>query len=575
MILCDNNIQLVITTDAVRIMRSNSCVKYDIETFEKENIDTMHGMVREYETRLYEYIGDAIVSHKINETRDFPVGSITDFHKVGNEFYFVKNDINSMCVVDGRNTKVLSGFSQHFFDQECVFYMVEEKNKIKQFYKHNFKNGEKVEVARIINDVVLFIANKDYLVYTNQNNEIHVLPIQNDGPEIVYHYHSNKIKKLVFFKNYVISVGKDGKVVSFGLEHNEKRLLFLYEGHCLNMKVFANKVFLLTELFFKVFDLGTENEIYSEVLPLKSKYSHVKYVVREEERTDIFKSKKKSVITVSPIKIASPVCKSIETSNLEINETTILTQETTSCEKYCVAFTNNNYLFLVSENCLFSMFKLANNLNFITGNKLVSVKTHKKKFTFSIFDICKDKLVLINELSFPSFVFDSVFYLNDIFYFRNANDIFTVSPITGFINILFTASSPFSIFHNTSYLLILDSKGIYDVLEAKYILKQSKVSSFCIVDSYILFYISNQGLYINKSKQKQLLNLSILDIIYHNGLVKILHIVEGTGRLLTSYKLNKAELIKVSEECVDPLCSKIVYDNLFETIYNQLIYYKK
>ncbi len=557
MILCDNNIQLLITNNSIRLLRSNSALKYNINSYEKEPIPTFHGIVRAYDTKIYEYIDNSIINHKINEIRLFSIGPIVDFFKIESEFFFIKHDINSTCLVNSNNKKIVDGFELYYVYSNCFFYLVYDSDSAYSifFCIDLLTLKKKIIHSEKDNKIFKFIANDDYLIFADKLNKIHVKKL-NSGDNfydemttIVYHYHSNKILKLSFCNNYIISVGKDGKIVRFGLKNHEQRLLFMYDCDYVSMKIFNNRIYLLTTSIFKVYDCSLENEIYKEILPSISKYRRITYAKILKEENDVFKNKKTSTIAIE--------CDEIH--NEEDNDDS------------CVGLINGNCLFLVSNNKNIVIHNLNSYKNFLANNKIISLKKRKSYIDFYVYDICKDQLIFSKKFSLRNINIDDFYFYDNCFYYKDGDKIFKIDTTLKITELVLKIDESMKICDLYQDFLLINLKGIYDICKGKYILKQSKVSLFCIVEENILFYIRNQGLYIDRMKKKPLIDLNILDVIYEEGYVKILYISDNASRVVGYYKLIENTLVKHSEEKINNNCTKFIYKSIFENNHNQLI----
>ena len=143
--------------------------------------------------------------------------------------------------------------------------------------------------------------------------------------------------------------------------------------------------------------------------------------------------------------------------------------------------------------------------------------------------------------------------------------------------------------YENSHIYVLDERGVFNICLGKYEVKQKMIRQFCLLNTHILFYIENKGIYIDLPDRIQVLELNnIIDmrsefvdeiqtlmVLYqHNtGKFRLANYRFSNDITLESSSIKDKPVLKlINEDDVDNLASKILAGGAFSSKTNLLIF---
>lgn len=561
MIFGDKNRRLLVTDQHVIISRSNSALKFQND-FSREFIQRSFKHPKVFKSKVYDYVDGKLFSLQNNESKDVNIQNVIDFIKIDKEFFFIKNEneIHTICQMDG---KIISEIgSMYFVESPYIFSLY--KNSI---IRLNLNNKEKTTVSAFESDSLPLIfctstTDDTIIAYSDRLNKIH---IKSNKVNRMYHWMSNKILYMIMNDDYVLAVSKSGDVARFHINIQRIEPLFKFDGSFIDSSCMNNRVYLLSNFEFIVFDLTTNNIIFKDILIEQSNFkvsSLNKYIKDDtQQKEDMFDLKKQSTIEIHNM------------IDLKYNP---------SDYEYQVSYSSGNFLFVVDTKTMnvVSQFKIENSFhNFVSGNNLISFILRKSNIICQIFDIFTDKMVLSRTFTFSwkgKFAVKDVFIVNERLFVLIANTLYSLNKM----NILEVIKEDVSrIKYTRDRLFLIDEKGIFNPTTRSYDIKQKKVLSCTLLNGKVIFYIDEMGIFCDLPERKQI--FEIKDVIDMESriikkdkslqeVLKVLYLVNGHYTIAVFTEEND-KLIKIEEYAVDNISSRILTDETQASKTNMLL----
>lgn len=553
MIFGDKNRRLLVTDQYTIISRSNSALKFQSD-FTKEFIQKCFKLPRVFKSKIYDYTDGKLFSFQNNEFKNVDVQKVVDFVKISKEFFFIKHEDNkhSVCRMDGKIVSQIG--SLYSYESQHIFTLFENN-----IMKINPITNEKTTVLSFEKDSLPLIftahttSNDDTLVaYADRLNKIY---IKSNKINRIYHWMSNKILYMTIQDNYVLAVSKSGDVARFHINMQRVEPLFMFDGNFIDADCKDNRIHLLSNFEYIVFDLTTNNIIFKDILVEQAdfKVSRLKKCIKEDklQKEDMFKLKKQSTVEI---------CNMIET-------------EYTQDGEYQVTYTSGNFMFVIDTKrmSVISQFKIENSSHsFICGNNLISFTMRKSNIICQIFDVFVDKLVLSKTFTFSwkdKFPVRDVFIVNERLFVLVSNTLYCLNKMN-LLEVVCSDVSNAKMKYSGGRLLIIDEKGIFNPMTRKYDIKQNKIGNCTLLDGKIVFYIEEMGVYCDLPDRSQILEIKdVIDIesqsVKRDGgvveILKVLYLVNGHYSVAV-FDWKDDKLIKIEEYTVDNQSSRILTD---------------
>lgn len=554
MILCDDNLLLLVTQSRVVISRKNSALSYDISDgktdFTATSIAPLRGIVKTFGNKIYQYVEGTVTSLLTGEEREYPVVTAVDFHKNGPDLFFVKNHVNRRILLDSLGNEVAELPGPYYFDEGFLFGVHGS-----EIVKTDLATGSRNSLPMTVDPSAShFLMVDGMAVFSDARNEIRVVNM-GKGVPLVYHYHSNKVLKIVTDEEYLYSAGKDGRICSFSLLRDERKCLLNYKGEFVDMHVLNSRLYLLTTLNFVSYDCGTKNAIYEELLPGISLYKPLLLTDFTEEETDLFRMKRKSTVRIENIRDVQTTRDSTVDSSLS-----------------AVAILCESTLFLLVGREFVSEFPFGASSAFLSASNLITVETRKSKHLLNIYSIHRDALVLSSSAQIDRVPIDSLHYHDQQIYFRRGPTVYRASAL-GAGESVYTDDCPFSVMETELGPVIQNDRGLFSLVADNYLIKQKKISLFTIHDGRVFFYIENSGLYVSAGDERTiLLDKKIIDIRSDKTTLNILYDEDGIRKCSTCRYCSDGNGLKEMEiRTVWSPCSRILSGAAYETVDHQLV----
>lgn len=550
MILCDDNIQLLATEDEAYILRRNSMLLCNTSSFVYSEAQVPKGRLVENNGRIYEYDGHAIRSFETGNVRSCDIGPVEGLFCHAGSFYFVKSDLGRRVLVNEARKTLVELPSSIFHFSEGFMYSVSEGSVVRtdltdgscQRLGCSLPSSARKLLCRADRDGVLtVIADSHNVVHIHGSNSTHS-----------YNWHDNKILSMVFVDDFLVTASDSGVVSRLNLYSEGRTVLFHFFGRFIGMVSRNNKIFLLSSLYFIVYDMSTDMVAHSGVLPGCGRYFNMDPLEESAEPSDVFKIKRKSCTVVK---------NSMEASR---KDTTISSQ--------VLGVVTEGMLFSADSSGIFGQFILQGKQNFISGEFLISIERRKKMMTIRTYRIFTTRLVLVSERDAHKQPLTAAYVLGDSLYLRNNTDLYYLAP-TGIPEIV--ENNVLQAVLAGSSLLVATDKGILDIPSRSYRLKQRRITSFGVCDGDIIFCIAGKAIYWGLESKLLVADLNeVCDIILSEGQLLVMHIHEGK-KFLDAYVIDDDQPKLVSRSVLDSSCSKILNMNAFITGHKQLLIQKE
>lgn len=552
MICNDDNKQILPTDASVTIVRRNSAFVYSLPGFSRAPSSPVSGLRRVIDGRIYRYADGVLVSETTGEERECSVGSAIDFHRADGAFYFVRCTVNRQVLVDFSNEELIRFSGPYTFCGRFLYFSekTDPESTEQTIARFDMLSREKQCIAGIDTAIAHLACRHseggDLVAVADSFNNLHVI---NGTERITYHWHSNKILRIVLMDDYVVAACKDRTVAKFHVGRDEKRILFRALGTFVDLCIHNNCVFFLTRSFFTVYDGGLDRVVYKDILPCVSSYSRVRVEDQTQEPSDVFQLKRRSKIEIL--------------NSIEKDTTADLSAP---ASEEAVGFTCENLAFLITRGGFVAQFLLSHSHNFITGNKLVSVETRRGKVVFHIYTIFSDRLSYADRYEARRIPVEAVYWGESGLYAISNGKVLRVGKLGTAAPVWDAGRVVYD-----KMLFICDERGVYNADSGAFLVKQKRVGAFCVVNDEPLFSVADRGLYVDRGTRVRIGDA--------DGLVDMASGSDGTflalrhtpGRkVLAEYRLEGDAMAPVSEIPVAMGCVRIVTRWALETDERQL-----
>lgn len=574
------------------ISRSSSIVKYSMQYDRESVLPVSLSLPRCFNGRVYDYSENKIMSFQNDDfknpsTKEFRIGNVRDYYKLGKDFYFIKNGKDSRLVLllkehQSASPKTLLVFwSLYYFDNEFIF-IIEDRSLIRV----SLKTLDRKVVCRLTADPLMMCcrflgedrstdsgdetdgnsmpgSSNDIVAYTDSRNRLHI----HHGKDYrSYHWLSNKAEHLSVCGDYIVVASRSGDVVKFHSSIQRIEPLFKFDEEFVDMKIGYNKLYLLSASQFFVFDLESQSLVHKDTLVIPADYKVCDILARppKEDSRDIFSIKKQSKVEI------------FDSLNLH-------SQKESSDSKPFIVYACHRHVYLFDpvEKMLVSQFLLDSELNYVSNSKVLAFTHKRTSMIVRIFSIFQDRLVLSSNrmiLSRDRVKITNAYYVQGRIFIEVPNSLCYINKLN-LIEILNKSSSPLNIRQERDGLFIIDERGVFDVIKREYIIKQKRSTNFCVFKGFVVFFIEDKGLYVDLPERKQILEVkSIIDIKSEvesgEEVLKIIRLADGRC-LMEDYGLSYdgdcIRLDKRSEKVVENSCFKILCNNICATKSNQMV----
>lgn len=544
MIIGDKNCKLLITEQSATIIRTHSTIKYD-----KDYISSIQPVVLEmpkvFKNKIYDCVNNKLILIQTNEQKDLPKGNtIVDFYKIEKDFYFIRKmgEYKILCnILDETLLKfnsiyLFEGSNLYFFKDNklyCFNITKKEESEIKTPFKTS-----NLALFTCKNETIAFADQQNKILIFNQNNKI---SDSNQEKHRTYHWMSKKIVFLEIYDNYVIAISKIGNVARFHIKLQKIEPLFTFNGDFVDCVCINNKIYLLTNFEFIVFDLITGNIEFKELLVGNAIYksTFLESFKNIKNDNDIFNIKRKSSIEIPNI---------IQDNSIKM------------VPKNYITYFIDNYLFIYdpSVNKIVSLFRFDKNTkNFVCFDRCYSFIQRKSNLIILTYKIFYDKIVQIKtqDLSWKGdFTIEEVFSVKNEIYLRILQSIYKINKM-GVLEKIYECKNIKLLKNlNDEYLCTVDEKGIYNVISEKYDIIQKKITNFCIFNKQYIFFIEDMGIFsdINTEREICLKIKGIIDMKQKDksNIIEILRFNEEGKYVIAEYCHEENEFKILGEEVV-------------------------
>lgn len=603
MLIGDTNKDILMCNGKIIITRLESNIIYDENDMNKQITEKHFKLPRSFNDKIYDYSSNKITAYSVSEdkkqclveiiSKEFNFGAVKDFYKTDKNFFFVKStkpNKHSLFSKNSTANSILDFDMLYNFSNGFICALID-----KTVIKMNLKTGQKVIMKELEvkplqmrcetsnelnqNDGNNHSLDNDIIVITDNSNRIHIFYKEIHRQ---YHWLSNKAESIAIHDDFVIVASKDEKIAKFHTKINKIQMIAEFMGSFISMKITNNKIYLLTSVQFLIYNLETENIVFSEFLLPWADFKVVKICPQNKQDEDIFKLKKQSIVEINNIcgkYIRNFGCKIDAGNSIKSNS--------------LIGYTHLRGVFLYDwiSNKFASFFMVDSEINFISENKLISCTYRKRNMIVKLFTIYHEKLVLDSLYTVSA---DKKLNIKNIFYIKEKNTdkiflliedkIFTINSL----NLLEEIKHDLPILNikqSEGTLEITDEKGIFDVFLKKYLLKQKKVLSHVKIGENLIINIEDKGLYVDNPDRKLILDKKCIidmqiikkkiekDEEIEEDAIGIIYLEDGKYHSMICNFDNKKNILTIEQsKIICPLYHRILAEELFMAKSGQLFY---
>ena len=558
MICYDENLKLASSNDKLYVVRKNSMLSYTLDSLAEsvqskpELIMTSYQGIFEYSGLAYSYDGTSIHSFESSLVRKCLLGHVFAFYRYDSLFYFIKNHLNKLSLIDESNTELFTFSGPYIFYDSSLFCIVD--GSLTEFVLSTS------ECRTILHGLPPNISHFNLLrcddqlavVLADSHNTLHLSLSQpcaayHDNKTHSYAYHDNKILRIILTDCFIFSVSASGTVSRLGLYSESRTVLFRFMGRFVDFVRHGTRLYLLSSVYFIIYDLASDTVVLSLPLPGFGTLSPVVLVPDSDTSLDLFKLKRNSTTVIG---------NSLECANNSL-----------AC---AVGIIRDNLLFF-ADSSIFAQFVLPGTQNFISGEFVISViRTGKKRMETRVYKASANKLVLYRTEQVERHPLNSIYCCLDMIYYRAGTSLYTSNAI-GMMNEL--VSGVESVVCTGNELLVCLPKGVYDITSANYRLKQNKIEMFVIYNGIIVYSVESRVYYKWDDKPCDSGITEPYDLLIYEEYLWILH-GAGGKQFILKCKLENGKLVVISKEQLPTACSRIVQPRVLQTSKNQVILLK-
>lgn len=563
MIIGDKNRKLLVTEQDITIVRGCSIIKYDNEYNPQAHAVALE-FPKVFKNKTYEYTGDKLISLHANEQRNISLGQIIDYFKVEKDFFFLKENKTSKTMHNTAGECLLKFNSTYHFESPFLYFIEDDK-----FHRFNLLTLERSEIelsTSIKNNVPVIFCCKcedrhgsEIVVFADYLNKIY---IHNRGKCRLYHWISNKIVHLSVYDRYVVAVSKKGDVVRFHIDIQKIEPLFNFYGVFADISYFGNKLYLLTDFEFIVFDFVVSNIIVKNHLIGSSDYkvSMLETYSDKGDDSDIFSIKRHS-----KVEIMNLIYYGDRKKHKEVASSSGIKEHITYVLGKCLFIVDAQFKKVVS------IFKLEDrSVNFVCGSSCFAFIQRKSTVILKTFKVFIDRIIQTRVIEFPwrgKLDIKDVFIDGSRVYLLISQCIYVVNKM-GFLEVIYSHRNCKSFEYFEDYACVIDEKGIFNIVARKYDVFQKKIVCCCMFKNKLAFYIEDKGIYCDKDDDSHerylILEIkNVLDMKARSGdILEVLQCVEGKC-MMGEYSLEDGGLLaKRNEVIVENQASKILIEKL-------------
>ncbi|ELA42331.1 uncharacterized protein VICG_00731 [Vittaforma corneae ATCC 50505] len=562
MIIGDKNRKLLVAEKDVTIVRSCSIIKYDAE-YNSQTHSTVLELPRAFKNKIYDYTNSKLISIQTNEQKSVSLGKVVDYFKVEKDFFFVKEDRASKSLHSIAGKCLLRFSSAYQFEGSFLYFI-----KDYRFHKFNLLTLEESEI-NISPDLksnapVAFcckrenISENETIIFADYLNKIY---IHSEEKHRLYHWMSNKIVYLNVYDRYVIAISKKGNVVRFHIDIQKIEPLFNFHGIYVDVSCSDNKLYLLTDFEFIIFDLVVGNTVFKVYLIGSSEYKISRLEAYSDKRSDdVFNMKRHS-----KVEIMNLIDYENKRNHKEVSPSSGI--------KEYITYILEKHLFVVDAHLrkVISIFKLDDNSAcFVCGSICFSFVQRKSNVILKIFKVFTNRIIQTKTVEFSwkgSLDLANIFTVKDKLYLLVSQNVYIINKM-GFLEMVYDHKNCKSLKYFEDYICAIDEKGIFNIATQKYEVVQKKIMNCCIFKSRLLFYIEDKGIYCDKNNEasERCLILQVNNVIdmkaKDTDILETLQYIEGKC-IIVEYSFERNEsLVKCNEVTVENQSNKILLEKL-------------
>lgn len=594
MLLGDDNRYILLSDSYAVVCRKSSIIRYSMEYSRIDILPVSLSLPRCFNGRIYDYLEDKIMSFSSDDfnnsiTKEFHGGYFEDYYKQGKCFYFIKNRKDGSYTLFSREPQstlpkeMLVFQSLYCFDDEFIF-IIEDSMVVRVSLSTMSKSIVGKLAAKPSMISCRFIGNSgacgdsytgDMIAYTDARNRLHI----HYGKEYrLYHWLSNRAESLYLSGDYVIAASKSGDIVRFHSKIHRIEPLLRFDGEFVDMKIENDKLYLLSASQFLVFDLESQGLMHRETLVVPGDYRVCSILGKppKDASNDIFGLAKQSKMEVFN---SLEICDHCSGRSQQMDTS----PESSDVSRVFIAYVYRRYVYLFdpAEKVMASQFLLDSDINFISNNKVLAFIRKRANMIVRVFSIFQDRLVLDSDRVVSSkdcAKITNAYYAQNKVFVEILNNLCYINRLN-LIEILSKSNHPLNVIEEQDSLLVMDEKGVFDILKREYILKQKGSSNFCIFNGIVMFFMENKGIYACLPERRQVLEIrNVIDIksevVSGIEVLKIIHLVDGRCRVedYTFHCENEyACLEKISDSVAENSCFRLLCNNICITKAKQMI----